>query len=142
MLAGCSSGTSSPASSPDVATSGQGFRTFDSYQLTYTSTCGGGPFITEGTTISVVGKTVTVVAGEEPREVRFDPIQAWNSLVADTPAGVLVEVTVSEAVTHAHSSSVTPTHSTINSVSTSQSLNPPLRSRVHASDPNVGDPVR
>lgn len=64
------------------------FTDFDAYELTYTSTCGDGDNVTEGTTIRFADGDVTVLDGEEPANV--GSIGVWNFTLENAAAGGLL----------------------------------------------------
>ena len=66
------------------------FTDFEAYELTYTSTCGDGDNVTDGTTIRFSDGDVTVIAGEEPANV--GSIGVWNfTLEAAAQGGLMIE---------------------------------------------------
>lgn len=64
------------------------FTDFDAYELTYTSTCGDGDNVTDGTTIRFADGDVMVIAGEEPANVAS--IGVWNFTLQNAAAGGLI----------------------------------------------------
>lgn len=66
------------------------FTDFEAYELTYTSTCGDGDNVTDGTTIRFADGDVTVLDGEEPANV--GSIGVWNfTLDAAAQGGLMIE---------------------------------------------------
>ena len=66
------------------------FTDFEAYELTYTSTCGDGDNVTDGTTIRFADGDVMVLAGEEPANV--GSIGVWNfTLEAAAQGGLMIE---------------------------------------------------
>lgn len=64
------------------------FTDFPAYELTYTSTCGDGDNITDGTTIRFENGDVTVIDGEEP--INVASIGVWNFTLTNAAAGGLM----------------------------------------------------
>lgn len=78
------------ATTAEGATTGDSDRTpfteFEAYQLTYTSTCGDGPFIAlDPTEIVVRGGSLTVLNGDQPAPWIAGSIEVWNQLLAEVP---------------------------------------------------------
>ena len=66
----------------------QPFTDFPAYELTYTSTCGDGDNVTDGTTIRFADGDVMVLAGEEPANI--GSIGVWNFTLENAAAGGLI----------------------------------------------------
>lgn len=64
------------------------FTDFPAYELTYTSTCGDGDNITDGTTIRFADGDAVVLAGEEP--ANLGSIGIWNFTLENAAAGGLM----------------------------------------------------
>ena len=64
------------------------FTDFPAYELTYTSTCGDGDNVTNGTTIRFADGDVMILDGEEPANV--GSIGVWNFTGENAAAGGLV----------------------------------------------------
>ncbi len=64
------------------------FTDFPAYELTYTSTCGDGDNVTDGTTIRFADGDVMVLAGEEPANI--GSIGVWNFTLENAAAGGLI----------------------------------------------------
>jgi len=66
------------------------FTDFEAYEMTYTSTCGDGDNVTDGTTIRFADGDATVIDGEEPANVAS--IGVWNfTLQAAASGGLFIE---------------------------------------------------
>lgn len=64
------------------------FTDFEAYELTYTSTCGDGDNVTDGTTIRFADGDVEVLAGDQPPNV--GSIGVWNFTLENAAAGGLL----------------------------------------------------
>lgn len=82
------------------------FTDFPAYELTYTSTCGDGDNITEGTTIRFADGDSMVLAGEEP--VNIGSIGVWNFTLENAAAGGLLIETERGAMGEPRSFTVRP----------------------------------